>query len=683
MAMLAELRSPENLRRAWRWLRSNPDASYKGYFRDFYAIYAIADTRLLDGLRDRLRRNLFEPQRACKLYFPKASGILRPYSLLTIEDQIVFQAAVNLVAERLFPKVRHRYNTEVFGHLYAGKTSTWFYRKWSDGYKAFNDAARKAFSGGYRVTASFDLTACYDSLDHGVLRHMLHKIGCDNEFCNLLTDWLSIWTATDRKIYHNHGIPQGPLGSGLLSETVLRYFDDDRRDQRRVRYFRYVDDIRLFAKSERDLRRMLVRLDMLSKDIGLFPQTGKISIHHVQDIEAELKTISHPTESSVKHKAVNQPRLRQRIVTLTPRFRIQHPTRFKYLLAHASPNAKLTTRLWRILENHPDIYSSVASYFRKYRRIPAKMAMRLVQEIERQELYPAVRAAFLSASEGRLAPNYERRLASLVKNKLWHPRNLSADLFSSAGRLLVQATRLSVAQTAYALRRERPWWGRARLVQAMSPQNTAGTVLAQTLNECLRTYNSEVSLASAFAVWEFGIAIKGSRASINPVAAQVLRELGVIARTPPPPCGIHASFVRLLGKAPTINWKRVFGTDYATVESHCVFARALADTNVSAWVNVMDVFDDWLLQALYAKDTTLGTYHLGSIGNVLNGGRLQRQYPAIYELAESVHTKRLESVLSHPRTRRTGKPTRPIRYAYLASAKRLIRKALTEIAAIW
>ena len=26
----------------------------------------------------------------------------------------------------------------------------------------------------------------------------------------MLTDWLSIWTATDHRIYHNHGIPQGP-----------------------------------------------------------------------------------------------------------------------------------------------------------------------------------------------------------------------------------------------------------------------------------------------------------------------------------------------------------------------------------------------------------------------------------------------------------------------------------------
>ena len=77
---------------------------------------------------------------------------------------------------------------------------------------------------------------------------------------------------------------------------------------------------------ERELRRMLVRLDLLSKDIGLFPQVNKISIHEVKDIESELKSISHPTESSIHGDFVNQSRLKKRLMALTPRFRVQDPT---------------------------------------------------------------------------------------------------------------------------------------------------------------------------------------------------------------------------------------------------------------------------------------------------------------------------------------------------------------------
>jgi hypothetical protein len=53
-----------------------------------------------------------------------------------------------------------------------------------------------------------------------------------------------------------------------------------------------------------------------------------------------------------------------------------------------------------------------------------------------------------------------------------------------------------------------------------------------------------------------------------------------------------------------------------------VYCRALADTDISAWVNAMDVFDDLLLNALYTHDSSLGKYTLGQIGSVLHGGRL-------------------------------------------------------------
>ena len=397
MAALDQLRHPDNLRLAWRWLRSNPDASYKSYFRPLYQHFAVAEAALLADLADRLKREIYEPEKATKIFLPKSSGILRPYSLLSVEDQIVYQAAVNLVAEKLLPRVRQRYCKQVFGHLYAGKTSGWFYRKWSDGYKAFNDATRNSFHDGFVYAASFDLTACYDSLDHGVLCHFLKKLGFDAEFCAKLSAWLEQWTATAKGIFHHHGIPQGPLSSGLLSEVVLSHFDDLKMKGVDFRYFRYVDDIRLFASDENSLRRLLVALDLLSKDIGLFPQSSKISIHRVIDIERELKSISNPPEAAIKRHFVNQTRLFKRIRELTPRYRISDSTRFKYLLAHAKPSAGLTARLWRVLANHPEVYRTIGNYVRRYQRIPKVPARQAVALIKGNVLYQSVRAEFVRA----------------------------------------------------------------------------------------------------------------------------------------------------------------------------------------------------------------------------------------------------------------------------------------------
>ena len=96
MAHLDQLRQSENLARAWRWIRSNPDAAYKSHFRPLYQRYAVAEQALLDDLADRLKRDIYDPEPSGKLFQPKPSGILRPISLLSVEDQIVYQAAMNL-----------------------------------------------------------------------------------------------------------------------------------------------------------------------------------------------------------------------------------------------------------------------------------------------------------------------------------------------------------------------------------------------------------------------------------------------------------------------------------------------------------------------------------------------------------------------------------------------------------
>src|SRR5947209_3716930 len=117
MRTLEQVYHPANITRSWGWIRSNADAAYKNYFRTLYQNYALADTDQLADLRDRLKRGVFEPAPACKVFLPKPSGLLRPMTLLTVEDQVVYQALVNVVAERLFPRVKGRYGKEVFGQL--------------------------------------------------------------------------------------------------------------------------------------------------------------------------------------------------------------------------------------------------------------------------------------------------------------------------------------------------------------------------------------------------------------------------------------------------------------------------------------------------------------------------------------------------------------------------------------
>jgi Reverse transcriptase (RNA-dependent DNA polymerase) len=679
---LAKVYDRENIERAWRWPRSNSDGSYKGYFRNAYSRYALADSALLDDLQDRLQRGIYEPAKACKLYWPKRSGILRSYSLLTVEDQIVYQAFVNVVAEQLFLKVQNRYLTEIFGHLYAGKTSIWFYRKWSDGYRKFNEAARDAVNRGLKYTASFDLTACYDSLDHRVLRHFLQEIGCDQELCERLTSLLSVWTATDHQIFHGHGIPQGPLGSGLLSEVVLQHFDQHYGAKAQLRYLRYVDDIRLFAGSEPELRKMIVRLDMLSKDVGLFPQSGKIEIHEVKNIEAELKSISNPVNESVKRALVDQHRLRIRIAELSPRFEIADETRFKYLLAHAQPHSSLSKRLIRILSRRPDLIGNIASYFARYTRFPASLGEWFLGEISRDHLYAAVHARIISTAEGRLRDVQHKKGDTAIK-KLWTP-NARPELLSSLGSWSLTRGLLTDKQVGYALRKLKSSWVQSRLIECLSIEYYGRSKITAILNENLRSKFSDVALAAAVQIIELNCPIENPLSTINRQAGLLLRELGYLRRAPSGECGIRISMTYLLGKSVAeIDWKQIFGQDHRKAELQAVWCRAYALTNATSFVNAMDVFNDWLLIQLYAHNPSLGTYVPGKIGSILNSTRLDTAYPKLMAMVRDIHDHRYGSHLSHAKVKNSGKPTGYIRFSYLRKAKRLMVSGFLELAKNW
>lgn len=679
---LKDVYAPDNIRRAWRWVLSNPDRSYKSYFRESYAAYSSAEVPLLADLSNRIKRGIFHPESACKIFFPKKSGILRPYSLLCINDQIAYQAAVNVCADALFPRVRGRYFSQVFGHLYAGKTSTWFYRKWSGGYAAFNRAAIHAFNSGYKYTASFDLTACYDSIDHKVLCHFLLDLKLSREFCDRLTEWLSVWTATDKNIFHGHGIPQGPLGSGMLSEVVLQHFDEYSWIPQKLQYLRYVDDIRLFAKDEKTLRKALLRLDRLSKDVGLFPQSNKINIHAISDIRAELKSVSQPVEAAVRSKNVDQVRLRARLVALSPRMRIVDSTRFKYVLAHAQPAAALTSRLWKLYRHYPELYEPIARYLSRYRRLPKRAAHDLIQVIVGQDLYQAIAATFVQVSYNRLNGK-SLELARRRLKPLWKPKTTQGDLTASLGRWLMSANYLTPAQLDYALRPKAEGWVKSQLLLELLDTPIDLGRLRRILNQMVVDSCADAALCAAYVAARRGIKPDVPIHQMTGTAKSVLREFRIIKRRRGSVCGIRESLYRLIGKELHVRWKRLLGKNYPGAERQIVACRGYASTSATSWINALDVFNDFLFHAVFVKDGTLGTWPLGNAGSVLRSptSRFARGYPRCYSYARETHDKRLESLLSHPKVRETGRETGHLPFKYIKRSLALMNSAISELEA--
>jgi hypothetical protein len=225
------------------------------------------------------------------------------------------------------------------------------------------------------------------------------------------------------------------------------------------------------------------------------------------------------------------------------------------------------------------------------------------------------------------------------------------------------------------------WWSRTQIIAALDDENIGMPSYAALINEALRDGSSEVALAAALAVVNKAVNVEPPMRTLNKSGAEFLKQFGVIRRGPPPQCGIDSSLNRMLGDIPTVNWRALFGADYLKAERQMILCRALSATNVSAWVNAFDVFDDWLLAAIYRQRPALGIY--SGFGSTLSSARLRATFPKVHGLITSIHDKRYGSPLSHARERRTGKATAPIKWRYLTEARRLLRLAVHELSSEW
>lgn len=676
-----------NLHRAWKWTLTNTDALYKNYFRQIYEAYSVADDKLLNYLRDRLKRGIFEPSDACKVYLPKKSGILRPYTLLCIEDQIVYQSIVNIIAEKLYPKVRQRYYKETFGHLYAGKRNRYFYRKWQTGHRKFGEAIRKAHDKGFVYRAFFDLTACYDSIDHNVLKHFLKELEIDDEFIDFLLKCLRHWTKADTssQIYQGHGIPQGPLSSGLISEVVLSHFDNKRTAIKKIKYFRYVDDIRLYAKDERHLRHMLVELDLLSKSIGLFPQSSKIDIRRITDVNAEIKSISNPPEPTIRSYEF-QKQIHKRIKELTGHYKISDETRFKYVLARASPSLETSRRLLRIIRSYPHLYISIFRYFNRYESLPLELCRQLYMILKDDNLYPSFSAELIISICGKVPDRMILFFNNHIKILFNETDRIGrSDLQAACCIWLLQNRVLNYQEIERFFSSNPNWWVRASSLSNVNKAFIGNPSYEALINQLTKNKSTDNSIVAAYLLASNDLELKKPRSGLNKAAELMLKEFGMIARTRAVTCGIEVALNSML-KVPIldIDWRTILGRRYSEAERKIIRAKGYFKTDPSAWVNVMDTVNDFLLDALFAHDSTIGNYQLGNIGGVLSPtSAFSKKYPRIYKAVNELHSKRLESDLSHTKVKKTGKPTRPIRFSYRPKASKLLYDAFIELRDKW
>jgi retron-type reverse transcriptase len=275
-----------NLEFAWRRITTGANHQHKRYFRELYYAYEIALDANLKDLHERLRGGSYRPQAPIRVYLPKPSGLQRPLTLLTLEDQLVLQAVANCIAVRLAPRRRPLELRTIFSNvLQKQEGSIFFFYDWHQTYYKFKKKLQVLFNAGLRWTAHFDLAAFYDTISHDLLLRTAFPREQLGEDGRKILEWFKTWSTERQTSTYGHGIPQGPIASDFLAECFLLPIDEVLKD---LPYVRYVDDIRIFGSSESEVRKSVLRLELLCRERGLIPQGKKFAITEVASLEDAL-----------------------------------------------------------------------------------------------------------------------------------------------------------------------------------------------------------------------------------------------------------------------------------------------------------------------------------------------------------------------------------------------------------
>ncbi|MBU2545018.1 RNA-directed DNA polymerase [Patescibacteria group bacterium] len=365
--------SLNNLELAWRRITTGTNIPYKFFFRHIYLAYEIGKNSNLKQLHQKLKGS-WKPQRPIRIYIPKPSGLQRPISILSLDDQIVLQAIANVVAKKMYKKRKNIENKVVFSNiLNTPKDSIFFLKDWHATYNLYQKKSEDYFSKGNRWIAHFDLAAFYDTISHRLLIKTVFPRDGHAAVWAKIQKWLQCWSTARESYVVDHGIPQGPIASDFLAECLLLSLDE-KLMRNGLNYIRYVDDIRIFCKSQLEAQKAAVKLEVICRNLGLIPQGKKFAIGEVKKIDEPffkmLPSIpsDEPSDDDIDNLTSQEAeKIFDSAVTGRPS-RITDKSKIRYVLFRAPKSRKILGKVIKLLLRHPEHIDAFSAFFRNYKK---------------------------------------------------------------------------------------------------------------------------------------------------------------------------------------------------------------------------------------------------------------------------------------------------------------------------
>lgn len=672
---ITELSSMPNLRLAWRRITTGGNHQYKRFFRNLYYAYEIALENNLKNLQERLRGGVFEASTPERIYLPKSSGLHRPLALLRIEDQIVLQAFANLAAKKLHKRRAPLQFRIVFSNLLQTSNSIFFFRQWQQTYGAFQRTIRKHYNSGLRWVADFDLAAFYDTISHGLLLKTIYPRMCGDDI-NWFISCLQTWSSMKPSSEHGHGIPQGPLASDFLAECYLLPLDEAMKGHKG--YTRYVDDVRLFGKSENEVRKRIIELEQHCRERGLIPQAGKFTVKYAINADDALGKLPSFTDPQREAGMEELPRSLARTWFYSALdgkpYKVKDKTRLRYALFRAQPDSKILRRVLHLIVHHPehaDVFFTFINRF-GYRKPVERLSLAIVQ----RNPYPYIRGeawhvlARYRLQQGKLQP---LTIAQLTRKAMQISKSYGGDFMEKWGALHFLCASEKINGNRYS---------RFLMYQSGLLQSLLSPVLPSSAFKVdgvakffLRRSSLEPGLSICSSLHEKNVGPTHFGIQTRDLPSQVqntLSELGIISGHCIQVDPIAEILERRYGLAQGKSWKVLLGTDYIHALGLLKQAEAAFYAGVSFWLACQNSFNHAIFVALQRLLNDRGfpgactlirrDGQLVDFGVMLDAsGPFSRQYPNIGSCFRDMNARRNSLPVSHPYEKRTGIQTKHLK----------------------
>jgi hypothetical protein len=688
--------SVANLILAWRRLTTATNHQHKRWFRQYYDAFEAGHAENIRRLNAKLQGGWL-PTPPIRIYLPTASGLQRPIGFLPIEDQIVLQAIANRAALRVAKRRKALEGKFVFSNLLTTPArSIFFLEDWRATFPRFQRACLRHFTAGNTWVANFDLSAFYDTISHRLLLASIGGKSLDDMTVQVLTSWFARWSTTASEHPYNHGIPQGPLASDFLSECVLLPIDE-LLSSGNACYVRYVDDIRIFARSKDDALAAAVALDTKCRALGLIPNSRKFEITRARNAREAVRGIFSFAQPGARDD-IGAPLLPQRRAERMFSRALGRKaadgidrTKLRHALYRGPRSRIIMNGALKLLLTQPEHIDPLMAYLqrchgsRKVTRIAIQVltghqpysyvrneVWRLLAMIARaQDLLPLVPMA-LADLRSRLEPPAPR-FGALV----FLLRCEREGLGRFAGRIHSQS-----ALVRTWLMRHTPvtTLGRHNFIRRvlLSPDSGPALMLARRFVRQRRSHR------------DYGVRVR----QLQPEVQNAFRAVALIQRTSVKAVDqVGVILARRFGARRSAGWRRVLGSDYLHALQLLAQSDIWYDESRTNWCTFHDSFADALVRSILRGLRAMG--HPGAMadrdanGNAILYGNLiavhspfGRTFPKIADELRLFHTYRSKLPAAHAYQRIGFVPTRFLTRPEQKALHRALAKAYFEVGAL-